>query len=245
MSAVDALPRLLIVYVHLIATCVALGALLSTDARLLGRIAHVDFRLAPPNALVMRLVAVALFVTVATGAMLVIDTPAGQRPALSNPKVQAKLVLVGLLVVNAFVLHMVTFPRLARGRRISPWRARWAFGVALPLAMSHALWLFVAFLGIARPWNHTVTAPFVLAVAAGLVVVCWAATLGVVVVAAHRQRTRRARSVARTGQAQPSALAVTGPVPLQATMQPAPFEPTLDPSPLLGDIRPDRTIAAG
>jgi hypothetical protein len=239
MSAVDALPRLLLVYVHLLATCVALGALLSTDARLLARIRHVDFRLAPPNPLVMRLVAVALFLACVTGAMLVVGAAPGPGAPLSSPKVQAKLVLVGLLVVNAFVLHVLTFPRLARGRRITPWRARWAFGVALPLAMSHALWLFVAFLGIARPWNHTVSMSFVLTWAAGLVLACWAATMGVVVVAARHQRTRRRRSIARTGHAQPSAMLVSGPVPLHDPTGPAALEATpsparLGPEPAIG-----------
>ncbi len=242
MSAADTLPRLLLVYVHLLATCVALGALLSTDARMLARITRVDFRLAPPNALVMRLVAIALFVTCVTGAMLVINVPPGQRPALTDPKVQAKLVLVALLVINAFVLHVVTFPRLARGRRIAPWRARWSVGVALPLAMSHALWLFVAFLGVARPWNHAVSTFFVLAVAAGLVIGGWAATMAVLVVAARHQRARRKRSIARTGQAQPSALHASGPVPLQeATVPAAPFDSTQ----LLADMRPEHVAAVG
>jgi hypothetical protein len=188
---VDTLPRLLLLYVHLIATCVALGALISTDVQLLRRIARVDFRIAPPNPMVRVLTIVSLILACATGVLLITD---GLRvaPSLSaNPKLFAKVVLVGLLVVNAFVLHAITFPRLARGSRIKPWAPRWAFGVGLPIAASHALWLFVAFLGIARPWNRGVSAAFVFEVAAVLVVVLWIATMAVLHVAARQQQTRR------------------------------------------------------
>ncbi len=78
------------------------------------------------------------------------------RDYLGNPKLQAKIALVALLTLNAFVLHRFTFPRLARGRRVARWRLLdWAV-IAVPVAASNALWLFVAFLGVARTWNEAV-----------------------------------------------------------------------------------------
>ena len=73
---------------------------------------------------------------------------------LANPKLQAKLVLVVLLTINAFVLHRLTFPRLARGRRVARWHASDWLVIGVPVAVSNFLWMFVAFLGVARAWNE-------------------------------------------------------------------------------------------
>jgi hypothetical protein len=54
---------------------------------------------------------------------------------------------------------------------------RWRFAdyaiVAVPVALSNCLWMFCAFLGIARPWNGTMSMHAVLVVAGAL----YAATL--------------------------------------------------------------------
>src|SRR4029079_10164956 len=85
---------------------------------------------------------------------------------LANPKLQAKLALVVLLTTNAFVLHRLTFPRLARGRRVARWHASDWIAVGIPVGVSNFLWMFVAFLGVARAWNDTMPFGDVMAVAA-------------------------------------------------------------------------------
>ncbi|MGE1070887.1 hypothetical protein, partial [Pantoea agglomerans] len=75
---------------------------------------------------------------------------------LSNPKLIGKLMLVALLTLNAALLHLHTFSWLGGARRVARWSFAEGIAVALPVAASNSLWLYCAFLGIARPWNHVV-----------------------------------------------------------------------------------------
>ncbi len=108
-----------------------------------------------------------------------------QPEPLLNPKLQGKLVLVLLLTVNAVVLHRWTFPRLARGRSVGRWHAADWIVVVMPVALSNCLWMFCAFLGIARPWNDSMPMRDVLQIAATLYAV---ALVGVVCVLAAASR---------------------------------------------------------
>jgi hypothetical protein len=154
------------VFLHLLAASMALGAIVATDLRLLGKLAQDRVRIAPPNAFVVRIVVVSLVVLCVTGAAIVWEAALTHPGVLANPKLQAKVVLVALLAANAFVLHRVTFPRLMRGRRIARWGVLDWIAIAVPIASSNALWLFVAFLGVARTWNDTVPLADVLVAAA-------------------------------------------------------------------------------
>lgn len=158
--------KLLLLFAHLLGTSLALGAIVATDIRLLRRLADDRVRIAPPNPYVMRLITIALMVLIATGGALITLGIAEDPSYLSgNPKLQGKLVLVALLTINAFVLHRYTFPGLARGRRVARWKPRDFLRVAVPVALSNCLWLYCAFLGIARPWSGTVSIDFVLGTA--------------------------------------------------------------------------------
>jgi hypothetical protein len=83
------------------------------------------------------------------------------------------------------VLHRITFPGLAHGRRV----ARWKFGdfmrVALPVSLSNCLWMYCAFLGIARPWNSSASLGFVLGTAAWLAAATLAAISALLMIAAQ------------------------------------------------------------
>ena len=70
--------------------------------------------------------------------------------------------------INAFVLHKITFPRLSKGRRVARWHAADWVLVAVPVALSNFLWMFTAFLGIARPWNYGVPMRDIFEIAAAL-----------------------------------------------------------------------------
>jgi len=187
----DGIAKLLVLYLHLLATCTAVGALLATDIQRLGRLRGTGLRLAPPPPFLTRLIGASLLVLCATGAVL-IGAGLQQRPDfLANPKLQAKLALVALLIANAAVLHRHTFPWLALGKRLKTAAPRVVFGVALPIGASHALWLFTAFLGIARPWNFTLPAVTVLGIAAVVIAASWLGVMAIVHVAARHQRARR------------------------------------------------------
>lgn len=158
---------MLLVFGHVLATSMALGAIVATDLRMLAKLAQDKVRVPPPNEFVARLVSIALAMLYSTGAGL-IWLGLQQNPEFLNPKLQGKLVLVLLLTVNAFVLHRITFPRLARGRSLARWRLVDWVVVVLPVSLSNCLWMFCAFLGIARPWNHSMPMGDILEVAAAL-----------------------------------------------------------------------------
>lgn len=165
--------KLLLLFAHLLGTSMALGAIVATDIRLLGKLADDRVRIAPPNPFVMRLISMSLAVLYLTGAAMIVLGLLDDPNYLSNQKLLAKLVLVLVLSINALVLHRYTFPGLARGRRVARWTSVDFLRVAVPVSLSNSLWMFCAFLGIARPWNQTVSFSFVLITAAAL----WLATL--------------------------------------------------------------------
>jgi hypothetical protein len=175
--------HLALVFSHFLAAALALGAIVATDLRLLSKLAQDRVRIAPPNAFVTRIVVVSLVVLCATGAAIVADAALERPAALANPKLHAKLLLVALLVANAVVLHRVTFPRLAQGRRVARWGVAEWLAVAVPVAASNALWLFVALLGVARTWNDTMPIGEILAAAALAYVAVQAGVCAILVIA--------------------------------------------------------------
>jgi hypothetical protein len=185
--------KLLVLFVHLLATCVAVGSILATDLRLLSRLGERGPRFAPPNAFVVKLVSCSLLVLYLSGAALVAWGLQERADYLNNPKLQAKLLLVALLTLNALALHLHTFPRLQRGRRLGLLSLRTAFGVALPIACSNALWLMCAFLGIARPLNFSVPALDVLAWACGAVTLAWCGVMAALAWATYLPSAPRVR----------------------------------------------------
>ncbi len=161
----------LLVFAHLLATSMALGAIVATDLRLLSKLSQDKVRIAPPNPFVARIVMVALVVLWATGAVIVAYGMGTRPDYLANPKLQVKIGFVVLLTCNAFVLHRYTFPRLARGRRVPRWTLTDWFVISIPVAASNFLWLSCAFLGVARAWNYTMPLRDILEIAAAFYLV--------------------------------------------------------------------------
>jgi hypothetical protein len=60
---------------------------------------------------------------------------------------------------------------------VASWRLRDHLSVALPVGLSNSLWMYVAFLGIARSWNSTMGFGQVLAIAIVLFVISSIAVL--------------------------------------------------------------------
>ncbi|HZN87143.1 MAG TPA: hypothetical protein VFB53_10220 [Burkholderiales bacterium] len=194
--------HLLLVYLHLLATCAALGAILVSDLHVLGKMRRGGGRLLPPEPMVRDVVAWSLLALVVTGGGLVAAGIARDPSYLTgNPKLMAKIVLVALLAVNAVVLHRLTFPRLETKRPLCMTAGDDVVGVAVPAALSTTLWFFAAFLGIARPWNRVMPMENVLGIAGGLFV---ALLVLAVVLLAMTERRSPAR---RPGQAAAGATA--------------------------------------
>ena len=259
----------LLVFGHLLATSMALGAIVATDLRLLSKLSQDKVRIAPPNQFVMRLIMVALLLLFVTGGAIVWHGLGERADYLDSPKLQAKIILVVLLTLNAFVLHHLTFPRLARGRRVARWHiADWIL-IAVPVAVSNFLWMFVAFLGIARAWNYNTPIRDILEIAAALYIVAQVGVFTILAMAARRVEPdsrhwadRLARSLAAVGslgradfmseankapskRRRSSDDAVHASLPDAATSVPAASEPPLPaPRPALRLVGPRSAAAA-
>lgn len=147
--------KMLVVFMHLLGVCLALGTIFLTDLRLLARVSGYGVTLNPPDRFEARLISLALALLYATGAVIVALGLADNPDYLLNQKLQAKLVLVLLLTLNAVLLHHMVFPLLKRARPVSHWSRAERLKVALVVGLSNSLWLYCSFLGTARAWNHT------------------------------------------------------------------------------------------
>jgi hypothetical protein len=197
---------MLLVFGHLLAASMALGAIVATDLRLLSKLSQDKVRIAPPNPFVARIVMLALLLLCVTGGGIVWHGLGERADFLDNPKLQVKIGLVVLLTLNAFMLHYVTFPRLARGRRVARWHLTDWILVAVPVATSNFLWMFIAFLGVARPWNYSMPMRDILEIAAALYLVVQLGVFTILAMAGRKvqadSRTwtdRLARSLAAVG----------------------------------------------
>ena len=141
------------VFLHLIATCAAIGTIVVTDMRLAAKMMDYRVVIPRPERFETVMVTVSLVLLYVTGIVLIAMSLTERPDYLANGKLQAKLVLVGLLTLNAWILHFMAFPILALSRPVSQWtRSQW-FTVAASVSLSNSLWFFCAFLGVARPWN--------------------------------------------------------------------------------------------
>lgn len=155
-----------LVYLHLIATCAAIGTIVVTDLRLLAKVMGYRVVIPPPQRFETVLITAALIALYITGAALVMMGLAQRPDYLSNGKLQGKLVLVVVLTINAFALHKMVFPILERSRPVSRWTTGQWVTVAAAVSLSNSTWFLCAFLGIARVWNYAVSPWFVLSLAA-------------------------------------------------------------------------------
>lgn len=154
------------VYIHLLATCLAIGTIFLTDLRLLAKVTGYRVVIPKPERLETTIITFALIVLYLTGSLIVLLGLEANPDYLDNEKLLAKLLLVGLLTVNAVLLHKAVFPILGRSRPVSQWtNAEWLI-VSTSVSLSNSVWLFCAFLGVARIWNNTVSMAFVIGVAA-------------------------------------------------------------------------------
>jgi hypothetical protein len=147
--------KVYLLYPHLLATCLAIGMILLTDLRLLAKVVGYQVVIPAPSRFETRVVSVALLALYVTGAGLMWLGWQERADYLSNPKLLAKLALVAALTLNGVFMHWVVFPRLEREAPVSSWRPRFRVLVSASVGLSNSVWLYAAFLGIARPWNFS------------------------------------------------------------------------------------------
>ncbi len=148
MSALSVLHQGLL-FLHVITFAMTLAAVLREDLRLVTT-QRIDASRLRHTA---RAVSLGLSALWASGLMLVaIDVAASAGPWWPSAKLQAKLIVVGVLTVNGWALHAWVFPRLW-GAAVRIDRSWWP--AAVLGAISSASWGTASFIGVARvvsPW---------------------------------------------------------------------------------------------
>lgn len=179
--------KMLLVYAHLLATCIALGRVLLADHKLWSwRKEALDQAKHEYLEETRRIATLALLALWGSGLLLVLHGYLLEGTAyLLNQKLWAKVAVVALLTLNGGLLHRVGFPLLQKAPFVLlPGSDRGR--LALLGAFSMSGWLFAAFLGVARAWNHVMpclhvmgvfTAFALLACAVALVVASTAGTI--------------------------------------------------------------------
>lgn len=182
----------LLAFLHLIATCAAIGTIVLTDLRLVARAVGYRVVIPTPERLETRIVSVALIVLYLTGgALIAVHLQETPDYLTHNPKLQAKIALVVMLTLNALVLHWGVFPVLSRAKPVSRWkRGDWLL-VAASVSLSNSVWFYCAFLGVARAWNGTVPLEFVLLVALAVWLATFALVNALLVLASRDKPTAR------------------------------------------------------
>ena len=155
--------RMGLVYVHLIACCVAIGLIFTNDAAFAVQLLKGDPRARQDPAhldLLQHTITFALVALWITGIALVSrDAALAGWGYYLNPKIQAKIVIVCLLTLNGLVLHHAVIPALKKAGTLldlPPGRHLLALFAG---AVSAVSWFYAAMLGIGRPlnWKYPLT----------------------------------------------------------------------------------------
>lgn len=181
------LTRLVVIYLHLIACCVAIGLVFTSDFAMLRKLLIEDPRKRDNIKHLKFLKAAVSWSLVAlwlTGIGVVgLDYLSKGAGYFGNPKLQAKIAVVLILTFNGFLLHESVLPAIRKFGSLlrMPLNIR-VMAMAVG-AVSGVSWLYAAMLGVGRPlaWKYSlfellVAYPFLVAVAfvTVLAVASWA-----------------------------------------------------------------------
>ena len=149
--------RMAVVYLHLIACCVAIGLVLTSDIAMVKQL----FRANPSEKLdskhlsdLQKTVSRALLALWVTGASLIaLDVSLKGLEYLGNPKLQAKIAIVCFLTLNGLVLHNYVLPLLQKTGSLLKLTFNQRLVAIFAGALSGVSWFYAAMLGIGRPLN--------------------------------------------------------------------------------------------
>lgn len=155
------LTRLAIVYLHLIACCVAIGMVLTSDLALVKQLLKGD----PAARLdehhmseLQRTVSRALLVLWVTGvAIVALDASVKGWGYFANPKLQAKIGLVVLLTINGVWLHRAILPLMEKAGSLLKLKPSHRMLAIFAGAVSGVTWFYAALMGVGRPlaWKYS------------------------------------------------------------------------------------------
>ncbi|CAD5377941.1 conserved membrane hypothetical protein [Pseudomonas sp. OF001] len=170
------LARMGIVYVHLIACCVAVGLILTSDVALIRNLLRggaAEPEQAQHLEHLKKSVSLALIVLWVSGIGIVgLDYAGKGMEYFLNPKLQAKVTIVTLLTLNGFILHGTVLPALQKSGSLLQLPRGLRSLALLAGSVSAVSWFYAAMLGIGRPlaWKYSLLelmAAYPLLIAAG------------------------------------------------------------------------------
>lgn len=155
--------RLGVVYVHLLACCVAIGLVLTSDIAMvrdmLKRKVFSDHDNAHMESL-QKSVIVALIVLWVTGiAIIGIDYQGKGMDYFMNPKLQAKVIIVSILTYNGVLLHRLVLPALQKAGSLLNLDFSARMLALFCGSLSAVSWMYAAMLGVGRPlaWKYSLS----------------------------------------------------------------------------------------
>ena len=153
--------RLVVVYIHLIACCAAIGLVLISDYAMIKKLAKGDYSTPDDIAYlpqVMRVVAASLVTLWISGiAIVYLDVSVNGLEYFSNPKLQAKIAIVLILTINGFLLHGAVMPAIQKFRGMLHMPFNPLMLAIISGAVSAVSWFYAALLGVGRPlsWKYS------------------------------------------------------------------------------------------
>lgn len=155
--------RLGVVYVHLLACCVAIGLVLTSDIAMVRDILKRTMFTEHDNAHMESLqksVVVALICLWVTGTAIIgIDYLDKGLEYFMNPKLHAKVIIVVLLTYNGILLHRLVLPALQKAGSLLDLEFSARMLALFCGALSAVSWLYAAMLGVGRPlaWKYSLS----------------------------------------------------------------------------------------
>lgn len=166
--------KTLIIYIHLLAACIAIGVLLLQDLALTktkgNPLSTQAIRDLARAADVMFIALIALWLS---GLALIAVGFTENANYITNQKLWAKFSVVLLLTLNGIILHFYSFPRVTSSHGLIGQPISSQIFIVLTGAFSSVSWLFACYLGIARPWNFTMDYSVIMSIYSGLLVIAF------------------------------------------------------------------------
>ncbi|MNM67968.1 hypothetical protein D3C81_795150 [compost metagenome] len=153
--------RLGVVYFHLIACCVAIGLVLTSDIAMVKQLLKGDVSGHHDDAhleSLQKTVSLALVALWITGIGIIgIDYAGKGMEYFLNPKLQAKIGIVVLLTFNGFLLHSAVLPALKKAGSLLKLSFNLRMLALFSGALSGVSWFYAAMLGVGRPlaWKYS------------------------------------------------------------------------------------------
>jgi hypothetical protein len=155
--------RLGVVYVHLVACCVAIGLVLTSDIAMVRdlwkRKGFTEHDLAHMESLQRSVVVALIFLWLTGAAIIGIDYLDKGTQYFMNPKLHAKVIIVVLLTYNGVLLHNLVLPALKKAGSLLELGFSGRMLALFCGSLSAVSWMYAAMLGVGRPlaWKYSLS----------------------------------------------------------------------------------------